>query len=209
MASILQVVVIEDERSHAVNRTGSPTVHRKTLASSTEHGQGRSFVEVGRLRLSGRVVPMALAWVFVVMACQQTAATPDGPSARQLLPGLAAPRDDNAQRTPAQKKISSQLLAEMAARADADGAVLRRAGVDVDADGRVLVDIDATVTDALLGAIEMTKGIVVNNFPQYDAVRARVPLDQVESLAERTDVRFIRQADLATTNSPGIVPQGH
>ena len=103
---------------------------------------------------------MALACVFVFMACQQTAATPDGPSVRQLLPGLAAPRDDNAQRTPAQKKISSQLLVAMAQRADAPGGVLRGAGVDVDVEGRVLVDIDATVTDALLGAIEMMNGIV-------------------------------------------------
>ena len=151
---------------------------------------------------------MALAGLFVFMACQQPTAAPAGLSARQRLPGLAVPLDDRAQHTPAQKKISSQLLAAMAERADSTRAVLRGAGVDVDAEGRVLVDIDATVTDELLDAVVMMKGVVVNNFPQYDSVRARVPLDQVESLAERSDVRFIRQADIATTNSPGIVPRG-
>ena len=64
----------------------------------------------------------------------------------------------------------------------------------------------ATVTDELLDAVVMMKGVVVNDFPQYDAVRAWMPLDQVEALAERADVRFIRHGDAATTNRPGVVP---
>jgi hypothetical protein len=148
---------------------------------------------------------MALAGAFVFMACQAPTAAP---SALQQLPDLAVPLDDKAQRTPAQKKISSQLWAAIAQRADATRAALRGSGVDVDAEGRALVDIDATVTDELLDAIVIMKGVVVNNFPQYDAARARMPLGQIESLAERADVRFIRQADVATTNSAGIVPRG-
>lgn len=179
---------------------------RTTLICPTQQPRGRSFAKIGRTRLSYRVLPMALSALFVFMACQVPIAAPAEPSVRQRLPGLAVPLDDKAQRTPAQKKISSQLWAAIAQRADASRAAPRGSDVDADAAGRVLVDIDATITDELLDAIEMMEGSVVNSFPRYDAVRARVPLDQVESLAERFDVRFIRKADIATTNSPKIVP---
>jgi hypothetical protein len=152
------------------------------------------------------MLPMALAGLCVCMVSHPAAALA-GPPLRQQLPGLVVPLDDKAQRTPVQRKVSSQLLVAIAQPDDATGGSLRGgAGIDVDAERRALVDIDATVTDELLEAIVSMEGIVVNNFPQYDAVRARVPFDQVESLAERSDVRFIRPADMATTNSPGIVP---
>ncbi|MDA1183289.1 MAG: hypothetical protein O2930_01425 [Acidobacteria bacterium] len=192
-----------------MSRTGLRIDHHPvTLPRPAEHSLGRAVAEIGRIRRSRRALPVALAGLLVFMACQQPTAAPAGLSAGQRLPGLAPPVDDRSQRTPAQKKISSQLLMAMAERADAPGGALRGAGVDVDPEGRVLVDIDATVTDELLDSIVMMKGIVVNSFPGYDAVRARVPLDQLESLAEREDVRFIRQADIATTNSPGGVLQG-
>ena len=190
-----------------MNRAGFRINHWVTVTRPTELAQGRPCADVGHISLSRRGLLMALAGLFVFLACHQTAAASAGPAARQRPPALAAPLGDSAQRTPAQKKVSSQLLAAMAGRVDNTRGALRGSGVDVDAEGRALVDIDATVTDELLDAIVFMEAIVVNDFPQYDAVRAWVPLAQVESLAERSDVRFIRQADIATTNSPGMVPQ--
>ena len=58
----------------------------------------------------------------------------------------------------------------------------------------------ATVTPALLGAIAAAGGTVVNSFPQYRAVRAWLPLDQLEAIADLPEVTTIRPADQALNN---------
>ena len=163
-----------------------------------------------RTRVSHTAAP-GLVLLVLVLACQSPSAVSAPASAGQRQPVLSPRpdnRDDGAQRTPAQEKISSQLLDAITRYRDADGAVPRDAGVDVDAEGRALVDIDAAVTDDLLAAILTLGGTVVSSFPQYDAIRARVPLDQLEALAGRPAVRLIRPADKATTNRPGAVLPG-
>jgi hypothetical protein len=62
------------------------------------------------------------------------------------------------------------------------------------------VDFQATVTTALLDQIRNVGGQVINHFASMNAVRARVPLLQVETLAALPEVRFISPAALATTN---------
>ena len=59
---------------------------------------------------------MALAGLFVFLACQGPTAAPVGPSVRQRLPGPAVPLDDKAQRTPAQKKIDKPFRLPLPAR---------------------------------------------------------------------------------------------
>lgn len=93
--------------------------------------------------------------------------------------------DDKASRTPAQRKISSELL----------GLQGKRGGIELQPDGTVSVDIKATVTDTLLKRIEALGGIVMSSFPQYQAIRARIPATRLEALADSPDVRFIRPAD--------------
>ena len=111
--------------------------------------------------------------------------------------------DEKAARTPAQQKISSQLLyavklygGELKNRED----LMRRSSVKVDADGTTIVDIKAQVTEAVLARIEAVGGKVISNFPEYQAIRARIPLDQIEALAEMSQVIFIRPADEPMTN---------
>ncbi|MHB8811021.1 MAG: hypothetical protein ACYC9M_13580, partial [Desulfobulbaceae bacterium] len=114
---------------------------------------------------------------------------------QKQLSGFAA---EKAGRTPAQKKMSSQLvLAGKARRGELRGTGLEtiKPLVSAAADGTVLVDIKASVTPALLAEIEKLGGRVVNSFAEYDAIRAHVPLAVVETLAEEEDVRFIRPAD--------------
>ncbi|MHB8811067.1 MAG: S8 family peptidase [Desulfobulbaceae bacterium] len=114
---------------------------------------------------------------------------------QKQLSGFAA---EKARRTPAQKKMSSQLvLAGKASRGELRGTSLETVKPQVNgaADGTVLVDIKATVTPALLAEIEKMGGRIVNSHAEYDAIRAHVPLEFVETLAEEEGVRFIRPAD--------------
>jgi hypothetical protein len=66
-------------------------------------------------------------------------------------------------------------------------------------EGRALVDIDATVSDDLLAEIA-AHGQVISAHRDYDSIRAMVALPALDSLAARSDVRFIAPAAQGTTN---------
>ena len=70
------------------------------------------------------------------------------------------------------------------------------------------MDIDATVTDDLIAAIKAAGGEILENFPDYHAIRAILPLDQVEPLAGRSEIKFIRPAVGATTNTGTVNAEG-
>ncbi len=106
-----------------------------------------------------------------------------------------------AQRTSAQRKVSSQLLdAAGGTQPPADGAARRRAPDPGVADELVTVDIRADVTPAVLARIRALGGTVLSSLPRYRAIRARLPLAAVEKLATLDAVQFIRPADEAITN---------
>ncbi len=67
----------------------------------------------------------------------------------------------------------------------------------------VVVDIRAEVTDGLLQAIADLGGRVVSAYPAFGAVRARVPIRQVEAIADLPEVRHVgpRQGFLVNTGS--------
>lgn len=71
----------------------------------------------------------------------------------------------------------------------------------------VLVDIEAAVTPALLDHIGSLGGTIVDSLPHYYAIRARLPLDVVETLAERNDVRRIHAADRAVRDAGPTKPR--
>jgi hypothetical protein len=107
-------------------------------------------------------------------------------------------------RTKAEERMESRLL--QAIEREKRGEAVRagdRLGLDVDEMGRVLLDVRADVTEALIHAIEEAGGIVVSRFPKYESVRARLRLSALATIAERDDVKFIRAADRAATNPPG------
>jgi hypothetical protein len=127
----------------------------------------------------------------------QTIAELPAQAARQIEAMMA----EKAQRTPAQHKVSSRLLHEQQIRrgqAVAAGVSVRRS-LAVDADGMVTVDIRANVTDEVLARISDVGGIVVNAVRGYGAIRARLPVDRVDAVAELSDVQFIRPADRMIT----------
>ncbi len=143
---------------------------------------------------------MTVAVGFALLtACKpDLAATQDSQSRSPASEHIQTIFDEKAGRTPAQQKISSRLLYALkeSRRRDADPsrAPSLRSSVKVDADGTTLVDIKAEVTDAVLARIEAFGGTVINSFAQHQAIRARMPLNQVEALASMPQVIFIRPA---------------
>ena len=65
-----------------------------------------------------------------------------------------------------------------------------------------MVDIRADVTAAVLERIRALGGTVINSVARFRAIRARLPLATVETLAELDAIRSIRTADKAVTRQP-------
>lgn len=105
--------------------------------------------------------------------------------------------DEKASRTPAQKKMSSDLIDRMKGTQGRTGVVTPepRNHEEFQPDSTVLVDIKANVTAQLLQQIEAMGGTIINKFPKSQAIRAQVPVAQLENLAESSDVISIRSAD--------------
>ena len=100
-------------------------------------------------------------------------------------------------RTPAQRKVISQLLD--AARQQSEPSVsVRQEAADTDPVAEpesVTVDIRADVTPAVLARIRALGGTLVNSVAKYQTIRTRLPLAALEPLATLEAVQFIRPAD--------------
>ena len=147
---------------------------------------------------------LAAAAVTSVLSWPARAQEPSEPAGGELSPALVqqieALMAEKAQRTPAQRKVSSHLLhAQQIQRGEpiAAGVVLRQSLVEPG--GMVTVDIRADVTPEVLARIEALGGSLIGSVPQYRAIRARLPLAAVETLAELDAVQSIRPADQAVT----------
>jgi subtilase family protein len=117
-----------------------------------------------------------------------------GERARQQ---ILAVLTEKASRTPAQRKIATSLLY---ASRESRGLVMvqglapqRRtaARARVGWDGMVTVRIRADVTDELLRTVAAVGGRVLAAFPDFGAVKARVPVSELETIAELPEVRHI------------------
>jgi len=75
-----------------------------------------------------------------------------------------------------------------------------------DANGMVSVDIEATVTDGLLARISAAGGVVNGSWPAYNAIRAFLPILQLETVAASPDVRSIRPAEQAHVVRNRVTP---
>lgn len=116
---------------------------------------------------------------------------------------IAALLAEKENRTPEQRKLSSQLLQairESRGLKMTAGVELEPANVNADSSGMVLVDITANVNDALLENIEKLDGEIIFPSVEYKAIRARIPLSTVETVAGYPEVTFIRQAAPAKTS---------
>ena len=107
---------------------------------------------------------------------------------------IVALEQEKASRTPAQRKIDSNLLYTMrmlAGKPAAPGVDFLNTGVDLDQDNNLVVDITANVTDQLLQQMNAA-GVLVWYFNRnFHSIRAVVPPSQMENIAALPDVKFI------------------
>jgi hypothetical protein len=129
------------------------------------------------------------------------------PIGRELAAQIRGLQAEKAARSPAQRKLSSQLLYAARMRRGlpiADGVQAIRTDVEVDAAGRTLVDVRAQVTRRLLARIAALGGEEVSRVPAAGALRARLPLDALETLAAEPAVVRIRPAGRAVTRATNV-----
>jgi hypothetical protein len=121
-------------------------------------------------------------------------------NAMQQIQALMA---DKALWTKAQQKLDSQLIFQ--ARLKATGVVHAKAlklrpSLTPEADGRIKVDINATVTPDLVAAVQAAGGTIRSSLPDYHFLQAVLPVENLEALAGRNDVTFIEPAHKAQQN---------
>ena len=117
---------------------------------------------------------------------------------------IAALAREKASRTGAQRKLDSHIVLALK-KSRGEPPFDQHPGLPVDLtiqpDGRVLVDMDATVTKELQAYITGAGGEIVSSFEKLRAIRALIPMTRMEALAERADVKFISPASQPVTNS--------
>jgi len=74
-------------------------------------------------------------------------------------------------------------------------------------DQTIFVVIKGKVSDALTAFIRARGGSEISAFPQYDTVTARVPVSELNTIANRADVRTVGPREQATTNRQELPPE--
>src|SRR5262249_13052791 len=126
------------------------------------------------MRPPARVCPLrlvTLALSLLVFPIGTLLAAPPSPKISESAKNqVAALMQDKKSRSPAQQKIDSNLLyatrQSLGLPAVAGVAVLRT-GVDLESDGRTVVDVSARVTDDLLAQIRKSGGAVLSSNVEY------------------------------------------
>ena len=148
-------------------------------------------------RIVSRLGALASAVLLVWPVSAQQSPRVDVDLPPDILFQIEALMDEKAERTPAQQKVSSELL-EL--RVEPDGSVVRWSfSGERDLSELVTVDVRADVTPEVLGRIDEMGGSVVSSSPQYRAIRARIPLATVFALAELDEIQWIGPAEEPVT----------
>jgi uncharacterized repeat protein (TIGR01451 family) len=137
-----------------------------------------------------------------------SAAATIGDNTRAQIQSLQA---EKASRNAAQRKMDSQLhyaLKQHRNEVIAPGVARLQIDAAVGADGKILVDIKGVVSERLLDFIRNTGGEIVSSVPEFRQVRARVAATQLEPLAARADVSFVRAAARAMTRTGSVNSEG-
>ena len=107
--------------------------------------------------------------------------------------------------TPAQRKIDSQLIFESKKQKKqliAEGVDTLETGIELDKQGRVLVDIKTSAARLVEPVLAKLGGEVTSLFPKD--IRARVPLSAIEGLAATPEVIHIMPAATYMTNVTNV-----
>lgn len=132
---------------------------------------------------------------------RQSAAAQIKAAAQQQIAELI---EEKRSRTPAQRKLSSQLIyaqKESQRQAVTNSVESLRTSVNTDTASRALVDIRGTLSNELRAYLQEVGGEVVYHSPQSPKFRARVPLGSLEEIAAWPEVKSIRPAAHARTDN--------
>lgn len=141
------------------------------------------------------------------IASQATPAAGSGLTAAQQVRALQV---DKALRTPAQRKIDSNILytVRMLARQPAaPGIPYLDTGVELDRNDNIVVDIVARVTGPLLHQLRVAGAQVLYSNRELRSIRAIIPPSQIEWIASFPEVIFISPRQGAATH--GVSPPLH
>ncbi|QGM97821.1 FG-GAP-like repeat-containing protein [Methylocystis parvus] len=159
---------------------------------------------IGTVRRSFAVSLLALT---TGLASGAIAQTPRSGLNQQTFDQIQSIASDKSKWTSAQKKLDPGLLyASRAAKGQppvpGSGAPLPHMHAEdvIDGNGFALVDIATTDAAGTVAKIQAAGGSVVSSFPQYNAVRASVPVSKLEDLAGSASVKSIRPAEFPQTN---------
>jgi hypothetical protein len=155
-------------------------------------------------RTSSRIGPVALV-LAVMLGTGVASAQTLPPEGSVPVPSAAG---GMAQRTPAEKKISSQLLLASRAFAASRGVIPQGSEPEVQAfidanvapDQTTFVVIKADVSPELVAVVKATGAYDVEEFPIYGTITARVPITALVGIAQRSDVRSIGPKERVRTN---------
>ena len=140
-------------------------------------------------RLFSRLIPLADA------ARQQPGgAAPQGLS-QSAVEQIQALIEEKQSWTPEQRKIDSQLLFEIKMQRGeeiAPGVPTLETKVEMDNQDQTVVDITAQIGGHLLEDLEAAGARILDVAPNYNSIRARVSLDQLETIAAFPEVSFIQ-----------------
>jgi uncharacterized repeat protein (TIGR01451 family) len=147
------------------------------------------------MKHSGKASLVVSAALFVLPSIALGAGPEDLPIGRGARAQVAALLEEKESRTPAQRKIDSNILYEMRLRRGekvAEGLATLETGLSVDSDGLVAVEIRAHVTDSFLKGLAARSAAIFDVSKAYRTVAARVPVSEIEALAEMSEVVFIQ-----------------
>jgi hypothetical protein len=123
---------------------------------------------------------------------EQTAAADISAKALAQIEALIREKDF---RSDAQQKIDSQLISELRMELGqpiAAGVLVAETDLPYAADGHVVVDVKARVTDGLIARLTALGIEVLSSDPDGGMLRVHINIDQVEALAALPDVSFVQ-----------------
>ncbi len=146
-------------------------------------------------------IALGISSLLLIVGIGMAKATAQSPNAVLISPTAAAQIQalvqEKQSRTPAQQKINSAILYTIKARRR-DNLFNRvprlNTFVKVDSEGKVRINIrtNASFTQELLQKLQAYGAEVLVALPEYNAIQVLAPLDQVESLAALSEVKWIR-----------------
>lgn len=139
-------------------------------------------------------------FVAALLVVASASAQPTGPASLEAQ--IAALQAEKSSRTPAQRKLGSQLIFEARMRRGvpvAPGIAQLHTEVEVDDRGRALVDVRGRFGADIVSTILTAGGDVISIQLARGTLRAWIPLEWAERLAELSEIEVIRAAGAAFT----------